>query len=141
MDHSTAPFNHFQRTGEPSLDAVTGTTTADVSFGIRLRELRQRIAQKQASLSFHIGCTDAAISLWELSVRLPRRRTLARILAGMSAAGATQLEIHLLESAWFTETRRRCMNRIAGVATPCCHPPRPAASANLAGVVPSNRLK
>jgi transcriptional regulator with XRE-family HTH domain len=62
---------------------------------------------KQASLSYVVGCTDAAISLWESGNRLPNQANLQRLLAALAACGTTTIELLSLRAAWSREKARR----------------------------------
>jgi len=72
----------------------------ETSFADCLRQVRRRLVLKQTSLSLPMGCSDAAISLWEAGQRLPRRRNLHRLLEAMDACGATAAEQLSLQQAW-----------------------------------------
>jgi hypothetical protein len=85
----------------------------DGSFSGRLKEVRKRRAGKQVCLSFRIGCTDAALSLWESGARLPSPRSLGRILVALTQMGATTAELLAVRGAWLGEIRRRSIGRRA----------------------------
>ena len=70
------------------------------SFADCLRQVRRRLLLKQTCLSMPMGCSDAAISLWEAGQRLPRRRNLYRLLETIGACGATAAEQLSLRQAW-----------------------------------------
>jgi DNA-binding transcriptional regulator YiaG len=99
--------------GEPAL--LQTTEEADVaarSFASCLKQVRQRLAGKQAWLSQEVGCSDAAISFWESGGRLPNQQNLCRILAAVARGGATTPELLALRSTWHQEMARRSMNRV-----------------------------
>jgi predicted transcriptional regulator len=70
------------------------------SFGPRIRDLRKRLGAKQLWLAYATGHTDAAVSYWEAGKRLPNESTLHRILAALSRAGASSVELSDLHRAW-----------------------------------------
>jgi DNA-binding transcriptional regulator YiaG len=72
----------------------------EASFAQCLRRVRRRLAGKQAWLSSELGCTDAAISLWESGDRLPNIRNLQRLLTTVARSGATTAELLGLRAAW-----------------------------------------
>ena len=72
----------------------------ETSFADCLRQVRRRLVLKQTSLSLPMGCSDAAISLWEAGQRLPRRHNLERLLEAIDACGATAEEHLSLRQAW-----------------------------------------
>jgi DNA-binding transcriptional regulator YiaG len=83
----------------PSQDVVA----REPSFANCLRHLRQRLVLKQTCLSWSIGCSEAAISLWEAGHRLPTLRNLHRLLKAIDAHGATAAEQLSLRQAWFRD--------------------------------------
>lgn len=99
--------------GEPAL--LQPTDEADQwtkSFATCLKQVRQRLAGKQAWLSQEVGCSDAAISFWESGGRLPNQQNLCRILAAVARGGATTPELLALRSAWHQEMTKRSMHRV-----------------------------
>jgi DNA-binding XRE family transcriptional regulator len=99
--------------GEPALLQPTDETDEwTKSFATCLKQVRQRLAGKQAWLSQEVGCSDAAISFWESGGRLPNQQNLCRILAAVARGGATTPELLALRSAWHQEMTKRSMNRI-----------------------------
>jgi DNA-binding XRE family transcriptional regulator len=99
--------------GEPAL--LQPTDEADQwtrSFATCLKQVRQRLAGKQAWLSQEVGCSDAAISFWESGGRLPNQQNLCRILAAVARGGATTPELLALRSAWHQEMTKRSTNRV-----------------------------
>lgn len=107
--------------GEPAL--LQSTEEADdtgKSFASCLKQVRQRLAGKQAWLSQEVGCSDAAISFWESGGRLPNQQNLCRILAAVARGGATTPELLALRSSWHHEMARRSLSRVE--ATPRVNP-------------------
>jgi ribosome-binding protein aMBF1 (putative translation factor) len=101
--------------GEPALSQSSDETDDFVkSFASCLKQVRQRLAGKQAWLSQEIGCSDAAISFWESGGRLPNQQNLCRILAAVARGGATTPELLALRSAWHQEMTKRSVQRIDG---------------------------
>jgi DNA-binding transcriptional regulator YiaG len=98
------------------------------SFGARLRSIRQRAACKQAVISRAIGCTDAALSLWETGARLPTRRSMSRILVAFATYGASTEDLLALRGLWRSECTRRSMHRARPPAAPVDHHPELPAS-------------
>ena len=99
--------------GEPALLQTTDEADDTArSFASYLKEIRQRLAGKQAWLSQEIGCSDAAISFWESGGRLPNQQNLCRILAAVARGGATTPELLALRSAWHQEMARRSVGRV-----------------------------
>ena len=90
-------------------------------FGVQLRELRQGLDIKQIALSRAISCSDAAISLWETSTRLPRPRMLSRLLEGLAGVGVSTSELLALRQRWSLERKLRF--------TPIARPAMPDAGA------------
>jgi transcriptional regulator with XRE-family HTH domain len=78
-------------------------------FGAALRELRLRLDIKQVSLSTAMGCSDAAISLWEAGTRLPRPRFLDGLLRELAGAGAPAAELGALRDLWNQERMLRLL--------------------------------
>jgi transcriptional regulator with XRE-family HTH domain len=78
-------------------------------FGAALRELRLRMDIKQVSLSTAMGCSDAAISLWEAGTRLPRPRFLDGLLKELAAAGASPGELGAMRELWKQERTLRLL--------------------------------
>jgi DNA-binding transcriptional regulator YiaG len=81
--------------------------TGEPSFAECLRLVRQRVTGKQVCLSYLVGCTEAAISLWESGARLPNQRNFQCLLTAIAARGATTIELLGLRAAWFRERARR----------------------------------
>jgi hypothetical protein len=65
-----------------------------------MKHIRQRVLGKQLLLSSRIGCSDAAISLWESGARFPRAKSLGMILLALAEEGASTVEIMTLRRAW-----------------------------------------
>jgi DNA-binding transcriptional regulator YiaG len=102
-----------KRMGEPArLQMNDEADDCHRSFASNLKQVRQRLAGKQAWLSQEVGCSDAAISFWESGGRLPNQQNLCRILAAVARAGATTLELMALRNAWHHEMARRSLSRI-----------------------------
>ena len=81
---------------------------ADASFGARFRRLRRALGSKQSVMSASgLCCTDAAISHWETGKRLPRARSMKRVLDAFAKLGATQVDIAMLYAAWSFERSAR----------------------------------
>lgn len=94
------------------------------SFACCLKQVRQRLAGKQAWLSHEVGCSDAAISFWESGARLPNHQNLCRILAAVARGGATTPELLSLRGAWHQVTARRSISRLE--SRPMTREPRTA---------------
>jgi transcriptional regulator with XRE-family HTH domain len=62
---------------------------------------------KQLLLSHAMGCSDAAISLWESGARLPTPDSLSRLLIAIAQSGASTAELLVLRSIWRDEYVRR----------------------------------
>jgi hypothetical protein len=71
-------------------------------FAHHLKELRRRIIGKQICLSHALGCSNAAVSLWESGKRLPHRRTLPLILDVLAKGGASATDLDGLRCSWQT---------------------------------------
>ena len=99
--------------GQPALSqSIEDANDWTKSFASCLKQIRRRIAGKQAWLSQEVGCSDAAISFWESGGRLPNQQNLCRILAAVARGGATTPELLALRNAWHQEMTRRSLNRI-----------------------------
>jgi DNA-binding XRE family transcriptional regulator len=77
------------------------------TFGVCLKQIRHHLGTKQICLSNAIGCTAAAISLWESGARLPSKPSLRRLLAALVAGGAPSSKLTLLFGIWQSEMSRR----------------------------------
>lgn len=87
------------------------------SFGHHLRSLRSELSVKQVSLSNNVGCSDAAISQWETGARLPRKRSLERLLSCLAQEGVPTSELRLLRERWHCgRLLRRGLSRAAAIA-------------------------
>jgi transcriptional regulator with XRE-family HTH domain len=85
------------------------------SFAICLKRIRLSLAGKQIWLSDAMGCSDAAVSLWESGARLPSARTIGRLFAVLAEAGAPTPALLELRRTWLLETNaRRLARRGAG---------------------------
>jgi hypothetical protein len=89
--------------GEPRDD----TGIPKESFAGHLKTVRLRLAFKQITFSHAIGCTDAAISLWESGARFPTPNNLSRILAAIARGGGSTADILLLRRSWRDEWLQR----------------------------------
>ena len=99
--------------GEPArLQTTDEVDDCNRSFASNLKQVRQRLAGKQAWLSREVGCSDAAISFWESGGRLPNQQNLCRILAALARGGATTSELMELRNAWHHEMSSRSLRRI-----------------------------
>jgi DNA-binding transcriptional regulator YiaG len=83
---------------------------SEASFACYLKQIRRRLAGKQIWLSRAIGCSDAAISLWESGARLPNPRSVCRILTALAESGASTLELLALRRAWHREMMKRSLD-------------------------------
>jgi DNA-binding transcriptional regulator YiaG len=72
----------------------------ELSFADSMKHIRRRVLCKQFLLSTRIGCSDAAISLWESGARFPRKKSLGRILLALAEEGASTVELMTLRRAW-----------------------------------------
>jgi len=79
------------------------------SFARHLKHIRQRLDGKQAWLSRAVGCSDAAISLWESGARLPNPRSLCRILGALAQSGASTPELLALRRSWHNEMTKKSL--------------------------------
>lgn len=86
--------------GANMIDAISSQLGPESHFADRLKELRQRILGKQLCLSYALGCTDAAVSLWESGKRLPQEGTLWRVLLVLARSGASASELTKLHDSW-----------------------------------------
>jgi DNA-binding transcriptional regulator YiaG len=99
--------------GEPArLQTTDEAEDCNRLFASNLKQVRQRLAGKQAWLSREVGCSDAAISFWESGGRLPNQQNMCRILAAVARGGATTSELTALRNAWHHEMSRRSLTRI-----------------------------
>ena len=92
--------------GLPELLEVQAT-----SFGAMLRALRRRLDCKQLVLSRAIGCSEAALSLWESGARFPTARSLARILVAFAEGGASPVDLLELRAMWHRAGVRRAITQ------------------------------
>jgi DNA-binding transcriptional regulator YiaG len=91
----------------PQLEPCLDQSCAGTRFGGFLRQLRLSVSGKQAWLSHAVGCSDAAISFWETGARLPTPRRMAALLAVLSAAGVSTMELLDLRQRWQFERSHR----------------------------------
>jgi transcriptional regulator with XRE-family HTH domain len=81
-------------------------------FAACLRRLRLAIHSKQASFSEAVGCTEAAVSLWESGARFPTPRSFSRLLTALAEEGVLTSELLELRGFWLNEyVRRRAARR------------------------------
>jgi hypothetical protein len=73
---------------------------AGSGFPDLLRGLRCGYFEKQLVLARAVGCTEAAVSLWENGKRLPTRLTIMRVLRAFGGSGASSAELHRLHVCW-----------------------------------------
>lgn len=85
------------------------------SLGRQIKDLRKRFGGKQWWLAHAIGCTVAAVSLWETGKRTPQASTMARIVHALSQAGVAPSDVARLCKSW-REATLNCVE----------HPPDPA---------------
>jgi len=79
------------------------------TFASQLRQVRIRINAKQFWLAREIGCSDAAISLWENGSRLPRQNTMRRVFQALERVGAQPNELVSLLVAWRSSVDKRTL--------------------------------
>jgi transcriptional regulator with XRE-family HTH domain len=88
---------------------------SDERFAVCLKRIRIALDTKQLFLSRAIGCSDAAVSLWESGARVPNPRSLGPLLAALAAAGASTSELLELRRVWVNEFAcRRTGRRLVG---------------------------
>ncbi len=80
-----------------------------LNFHEVLRRLRKRYIGKQIGLAASLGCTEAAISLWESGRRLPLRPAVPAMLECFRMGGASLNEIETLQRAY--DSRKRTSHR------------------------------
>jgi transcriptional regulator with XRE-family HTH domain len=96
--------------------AETHPTDDERRFGVCLKRIRLKLDAKQAWLSMAVGCTEAAISLWEKGARVPTARSFGLLLAGLAEVGVVNLDLLELRRLWLREcTGRRLARRMK-----CC---------------------
>jgi hypothetical protein len=79
-----------------------------VRFAVCLRRIRHGLRTKQVWLSGAVGCSDAAISLWESGARIPTPQSMGRLLAALAEEGTATSQLLELRRVWLNEyTRRR----------------------------------
>lgn len=82
-------------------------TQRNQPFALCLKRIRVSVASKQLWLSDCMGCSDAAVSLWESGSRLPSPRTIDRLLAVLADAGAPASALLELRRAWLVAIAAR----------------------------------
>jgi DNA-binding transcriptional regulator YiaG len=105
------------RRGSPALeDGIHASSTSEesrlgvaVKFSDCLKRIRRALHSKQIALSNAIGCTDAAISLWESGARVPTPRSFVRLLTALAAQGSSKSDLHELRRVWIDESANRRM--------------------------------
>jgi transcriptional regulator with XRE-family HTH domain len=80
-------------------------------FAECLKRIRVGMKSKQVWLSEAIGCSDAAISLWETGSRIPTAQSLGRLLAALAQEGTPTSELLKLRRVWLNDLRRRATRR------------------------------
>lgn len=86
------------------------------SFGTLLRNLRLLYFVKQESLAFDLGCTEAAVSLWEADQRLPSTHLLAELIAQLVKVDVPADKIKaLLDAYCLALTSRRTSQRLCAM--------------------------
>ena len=83
------------------------------SFAEQLKMLRTRTWSKQAVLSSLLGCTDAAVSLWESGARLPRTGSMELLMKALASEGVSPLQLETLRQRWSFERRQRLLAHTA----------------------------
>jgi transcriptional regulator with XRE-family HTH domain len=96
----------------PPRDAVDRVS----SFASCLRSVRRKLDLKQSYLSSAIGCSEAAISLWEAGHRFPTLKNLQRLLKAIGAGGATAAEQLGLREAWLRDKSSALLHPYSVVA-------------------------
>jgi DNA-binding transcriptional regulator YiaG len=79
------------------------------SFAEQLKNLRTRTWSKQTVLSSLLGCSDAAVSLWESGARLPRAGLMDLLMKALAAEGVAPVELETLHQRWSFERRERLL--------------------------------
>jgi transcriptional regulator with XRE-family HTH domain len=82
-------------------------------FAVCLRRVRLRLDTKQAWLAGAIGCTDAAVSLWESGARVPSSQSFGRLLTALAEMGVTTSDLLELRRLWVTECAGRRLGRLS----------------------------
>jgi transcriptional regulator with XRE-family HTH domain len=106
-------------TGHGSCSAVLiGCHMADEimqepSLARQIRDLRKRFGGKQWWLAHAIGCTVAAVSLWESGKRTPQADTLVRIVHALMEAGASSTDVDRLCKSW-RKAKLECVLGVEG---------------------------
>jgi DNA-binding transcriptional regulator YiaG len=90
----------------------TGLVDGGHRFAVCLKRIRLELKNKQVWLSEAVGCSDAAVSLWESGARIPTADRMGRLLAVLAREGATTSELLELRRFWlqdwaFRRTSRR----------------------------------
>ena len=85
----------------------TNVDNSEERFADCLKRIRTRLKSKQVWLSEAIGCSDAAVSLWETGSRIPTPASLSRILAVLASEGTSDAELLALRRVWIKEAAQR----------------------------------
>jgi hypothetical protein len=100
--------NQLHFSPEPDQSRMEG----DRRFAVFLKRMRLGLQNKQVWLSEAIGCSDAAVSLWESGARIPTPQSLSRLLAALAKEGISTSELLELRRIWLNEyTLRRGARR------------------------------
>jgi DNA-binding transcriptional regulator YiaG len=85
----------------------------DRRFAACLKRIRTALQSKQVWLSGAIGCSDAAVSLWESGARVPSPQSLGRLLAALAEEGTPTSELLELRRMWVADyAGRRAARRM-----------------------------
>jgi transcriptional regulator with XRE-family HTH domain len=97
----------FSENSPPSAPPSPDPAERTSSFGDQLKELRRRYCAKQLVLSEMLGCTGAAISLWESGARFPKEPMFVLLLNALAKEGVSPHELRSLRQRWLDERPRR----------------------------------
>jgi DNA-binding transcriptional regulator YiaG len=89
----------------------TSLIDGEHKFAVCLKRIRLGLKSKQSWLATAIGCTDAAVSLWESGTRVPTTASLGRLLSALAEEGTPTAELLELRGAWLNECARRASRR------------------------------
>ena len=81
-------------------------------FGTTLRRLRRTRLGKQLNLASNVGCSEAAISLWETGTRLPSASSLRRITEQLQKSGASVEELEELNVSYLSAVVSRVTAKV-----------------------------
>jgi len=99
--------NNEQVRPQPETSLVDGGQR----FAACLKRIRLELKNKQVWLSEAIGCSDAAVSLWESGARIPTAGSMGRLLAVLAREGATTSELLELRRFWLHDWALRRTSR------------------------------